>query len=107
MGETIELGKYKYTLELDTNSYTNGMKEAMASSEGIKGKLSSLGDYLKGNVVAGVAAAGAAVAAVCVKAVKDADDLKSAMNSFSAQTGIAGESAKEPLNNQRFQTSIA
>ena len=91
----IDLAQYKYTLELDSSQYSNGMKAAEEQAEGMKTKLSGVGSFLKTSLVAGMAAAGAAIVGTVVKGVQSADELTQAMNSFQAATGVAADSIDE------------
>lgn len=88
----INLAEYSYKLTLDNSEYTNNMQAAAVQAEGMKSKLSGVGDFLKTSLAAGIAAAGVAIVGTVVKSVQSADELKQAMNGFQAATGIATES---------------
>ena len=88
----VDLAEYSYKLTLDSSEYTNNMKNADAQAETMKTRLSSVGDFLKTSLVAGMAAAGAAIVGTVAKSVKSADEFKQAMNGFQSATGVATES---------------
>ncbi|WP_312729405.1 phage tail tape measure protein [Enterococcus sp.] len=95
MAGKITLADYVYKLDLDSDGFASGIKDTMSSFDGIKEKLSGITDMMGGSFKVGLAGVAAAVGAVAVAGIKDANELQKAMNDFSTQTGIAGESANQ------------
>lgn len=65
----VNLAEYSYKLTLDSSEYNNSMKNADVQAEGMKSRLSSVGNFLKTSLVAGMAAAGAGVVALGKQAI--------------------------------------
>lgn len=88
---TINLAEYQYTLKLDDSQYTQSMTQAENTAEGMKMKMSNVGDYLKTGLVAGLAAAGIAVAGFVKSGIENAADLETQMSKFQASTGATAD----------------
>jgi len=94
MAGNIDLATYAYHLELEDEEFTSGMGNAEKSTEGFKGKMGSLTDFLKTSVAVGIVGVGVALGAMAVGGVKMGDDLQKALNGIESATGYSDESMK-------------
>ena len=91
MSSVIDLAQYKYSLTLDSSEYSSGMSRAEAQAESMKTKLSGIGSFMQGALVAGLAVAAAAIGATLVEGVKATAQLDEQMSKFTAATGTTAE----------------
>ncbi|MEL7654292.1 MAG: phage tail tape measure protein, partial [Bacillota bacterium] len=103
----INLAEYAYKLTLDSSEYTRNMQEAETQANGMKSKLSGVGDFLKASLTTGLLAAGAAIGATIVSGVKATAELDQQMSQFRATTGATAEEAEKirALSQELFKTN--
>ena len=91
----IDLATYSFNIELNDEKFSKGMKEAEQQTEGFKGKISGLTDFLKVSVVGGLAAVGTAIAGTIAAGIKATADLDEQMSKFKASTGASVQDTEE------------
>lgn len=94
----IDLAEYRYKMTLDTGDYDKSMENVNTQTESMKSRLSGLGTFLKGAVVAGLAAVGVAVGATVVEGVKSAAELEEQLKKFQSATGATTKEVEDIHN---------